>query len=157
MLSPLPSAAADPRLTGMRTIPARTCRTEVHGSPPEGDGDPRDLIKAVPLPEGSDTARTAAENRQTFDDEQNKDEYGGEARVTSSLIPIDRPRCADLEVLSVTDVARIFGRTERTIRNWIRAGHLQRSGFGRSVFFTRAAIEALLQSAPRGTDDQSNS
>ena len=111
----------------------------------------------IPGPEGSETAQTAADTRQTFND--NKDECGEAPPgwATSSLIPIDRPRCADLEVLSVTDVARIFGRTERTIRNWVRAGHLQRSGFGRSVFFTRAAIEALLQSAPRGTDDQSNS
>ena len=122
----------------------------------------------IPPPEGSATAQTAAENRQTFPREQNKDEYGGEAALgdpgVSAWRPPDlggqlansdrSPRCADLEVLSVTDVARIFGRTERTIRNWVRAGHLQRSGFGRSVFFTRAAIEALLQSAPRGEDDQ---
>jgi hypothetical protein len=52
------------------------------------------------------------------------------------------------EVFSIRDVARIFGRTERTIRNWVRAGHLQRGGFGRAVFFTRAAIDALLASAP---------
>jgi hypothetical protein len=36
MLSPLPSAAADPRLPRVRTIPAATCRTEVYGSPLEG-------------------------------------------------------------------------------------------------------------------------
>jgi Helix-turn-helix domain len=125
----------------------------------------------IPPPEGSETAQTAAENLQTFKGEQNKDEHGGEAPLGDpgvsawrppdlggQLANCDRsPRCADLEVLSVTDVARIFGRTERTIRNWVRAGHLQRSGFGRSVFFTRAAIEALLQSAPRGEDDQSTS
>ena len=122
-------------------------------------------------PKGDQTLADQPENLQTFKGEQNKDEYGGEAPLgdpgVSAWRPPDlggqlansdrSPRCADLEVLSVTDVARIFGRTERTIRNWVRAGHLQRSGFGRSVFFTRAAIEALLQSAPRGEDDQSTS
>ena len=37
MLSPLPSAAADPRLLRVRTISAATCPTEVHWSPLEGD------------------------------------------------------------------------------------------------------------------------
>ena len=55
------------------------------------------------------------------------------------------PPSTDLEVFSVRDVARLFGRTERTVRNWVRAGRLQRGGFGRSVFFSRAAIDALLR------------
>jgi excisionase family DNA binding protein len=55
---------------------------------------------------------------------------------------------ADPEVYSTQDVARIFGRTERTVRNWVRAGRLRRAGFGRSVFFSRAAIDALLGGEP---------
>lgn len=52
------------------------------------------------------------------------------------------------EVHSTRDVARIFGRTERTVRNWVRAGRLKRAGFGRSVFFSRAALDALLAGEP---------
>jgi Helix-turn-helix domain len=48
------------------------------------------------------------------------------------------------EVYSLREVAAIFGRTERTIRSWVKAGHLQRGGFGNALFFSRAAIEALL-------------
>ncbi len=43
------------------------------------------------------------------------------------------------EVYSLPQVAKMFGRTERTINNWVRAGHLQRGGFGKAVFFSRAA------------------
>ncbi len=48
------------------------------------------------------------------------------------------------EVYSLREVAKIFGRSERTIRTWVRAGRLQRGGFGNAVFFTRKAIDALL-------------
>lgn len=56
------------------------------------------------------------------------------------------------EVYSLREVAAIFGRTERTIRSWVKAGHLQRGGFGNALFFSRAAIEALLNGR-RETDD----
>jgi hypothetical protein len=61
---------------------------------------------------------------------------------TLDAAPVPRP--ARPEVYSLREVAAIFGRTERTIRSWVKAGHLQRGGFGRTVFFSRAAIEALL-------------
>jgi Helix-turn-helix domain len=54
------------------------------------------------------------------------------------------------EVYSLRDVAEIFGRTERTIRSWVKAGHLQRGGFGNALFFSRAAIEALLNGRRQG-------
>jgi len=61
------------------------------------------------------------------------------------------PPCVpDPEVYSIRDVARIFGCTERTVRNWVRAGRLKRGGFGRSVFFSRAAIDALLRGELQG-------
>jgi len=60
------------------------------------------------------------------------------------------PPAPDPEVYSIRDVARIFGRTERTVRNWVRAGHLRRGGFGRSVFFSRAAIDAFLDAEAQG-------
>jgi hypothetical protein len=54
------------------------------------------------------------------------------------------PRPPRPEVYSLREVAEIFGRTERTIRSWVKAGHLQRGGFGNAIFFSRAAIDALL-------------
>lgn len=48
------------------------------------------------------------------------------------------------EIYSLGEVAKIFGRSERTIRSWVKAGRLQRGGFGKAVFFTREAIDALL-------------
>jgi excisionase family DNA binding protein len=47
-------------------------------------------------------------------------------------------------LLSTEQVARIFGRSKRTIRNWIRAGHLHPVRVGRSVFFRANDIHALL-------------
>ncbi len=47
-------------------------------------------------------------------------------------------------LLSAAQVARIFGRSERTIRNWIRAGHLHPVRIGRAVFFRADDIHALL-------------
>ncbi len=48
------------------------------------------------------------------------------------------------ELVSAAQVARIFGRSERTIRNWIRAGHLHPVRVGRSVFFRADDFHALL-------------
>ncbi len=61
---------------------------------------------------------------------------------TACAVPM--PQHPPPEVYSLREVAEIFGRTERTIRNWVRAGHLQRGGFGNAIFFSRAAIDALL-------------
>ena len=50
-------------------------------------------------------------------------------------------------LLSAAQVARIFGRLERTIRNWVRTGHLDPVRVGRSVlsvFFRATDIHALL-------------
>ncbi len=47
-------------------------------------------------------------------------------------------------LLSAAQVARIFGRSERTIRNWVRAGHLRPVRVGRAVFFRADDIHALL-------------
>ncbi len=57
---------------------------------------------------------------------------------------------AEPEVYSTRDVARIFGRTERTVRNWVRAGRLRPVRVGGSVFFTRATLDALLAGEPHG-------
>ena len=51
------------------------------------------------------------------------------------------------ELLSAAQVARIFGRSERTIRNWVRAGHLRPVRVGRSAFFRADDIHALLDAA----------
>ena len=47
-------------------------------------------------------------------------------------------------LLSAAQVAQIFGRSERTIRNWIRAGHLHPVRVGRAVIFRADDIHALL-------------
>lgn len=72
---------------------------------------------------------------------------GAGSWADSDAFAIPTP-ASDLEVFSIRDVARLFGRTERTVRNWVRDGRLQRGGFGRSVFFSRAAIDALLRGEP---------
>jgi len=58
--------------------------------------------------------------------------------------PAVRARRPFPELLSPAQVARIFGRSERTIRNWVRAGHLHPVRVGRSVFFRADDIHALL-------------
>ncbi len=47
-------------------------------------------------------------------------------------------------LMSVGEVAGLFNRTARTIRNWVRGGHLRPVRVGRSMFFRTAEIEALL-------------
>lgn len=61
--------------------------------------------------------------------------------------PIGRP-------LSLREVAALFGRTPRTIRNWIRAGLLTPLPIPRGPYFDREQIRALCeqQSALRRRD-----
>jgi len=62
---------------------------------------------------------------------------------TPALEPEPAP---EKPVLSTAEVACLFGRTDRCIRNWVTAGHLHPLRIGWSVFFRRADIEALLGS-----------
>ena len=48
-------------------------------------------------------------------------------------------------LMSARQVAQIFGRSERTLRNWVRAGHRRPVRVGRAVFFREADIVALLE------------
>ena len=48
-------------------------------------------------------------------------------------------------LLSAARVAEVFGRSERTIRDWVRAGHLRPVRIGRAVFFRADDIHALLK------------
>ncbi len=70
---------------------------------------------------------------------------------TADADPVPQP--PPPEVYSLRQVAEMFGRTERTINNWVRAGHLQRGGFGKAVFFSRATIDALLNGRVDEADD----
>jgi excisionase family DNA binding protein len=67
-------------------------------------------------------------------------------RRSSRPPPIDGPGGAPPVpvLLPAAQVARIFGRSQRTIRNWIRAGHLHSVRVGRAVFFRADDIHALL-------------
>lgn len=46
-------------------------------------------------------------------------------------------------LMSTSEVADLFGKTERTIRNWVKEGFLTPIRIGRAVYFDRAAVEAL--------------
>ena len=56
-------------------------------------------------------------------------------------------------LLSARQVAEIFGRKERTLRNWVRAGHLRPVRVGRAVFFREADIVALLEAGEPPTPE----
>jgi predicted DNA-binding transcriptional regulator AlpA len=55
----------------------------------------------------------------------------------------------ELRLLSMNDVMRIFGRTERCMRYWMAAGTLRPIRIGRSVFFHPDHIKELLGEQPR--------
>ena len=69
----------------------------------------------------------------------------------------DEGAASDPELLSTREVAAIFRRTDRTIRSWVMAGHLHPLRIGRSVFFKRRDVEALLGIKPSSDDLSSNS
>ena len=48
------------------------------------------------------------------------------------------------QLLSTADVTAVFKRSDRTIRNWVRQGHLQPVRVGGAVFFREGDIRALL-------------
>lgn len=62
---------------------------------------------------------------------------------------------ANAPLLSTRQVARLFGCTDRTIRNWVHAGHLRPVRVGRSVFFRRDEVESLAGFA--GLEGKNNS
>jgi excisionase family DNA binding protein len=47
-------------------------------------------------------------------------------------------------LMTTREVAEVFRRSERTIRDWVRKGWLKPVRVGRSVYFRRADIERLL-------------
>jgi excisionase family DNA binding protein len=49
------------------------------------------------------------------------------------------------ELMTVKEVARLFRRSERTIREWVRKGRLKPVRIGRSVYFLRSEVERLLE------------
>jgi excisionase family DNA binding protein len=70
-----------------------------------------------------------------------RDEIAGFDRASRRL----PDGCRSLpRLLSVREVAEIFRRSTRTIRIWVRAGHLKPVRMGRSVFFREADVFALL-------------
>lgn len=56
-------------------------------------------------------------------------------------------------LMTTSEVAELFRRTDRTIRNWVRAGLLAPVRVGRAVFFREADVLGLLGlDGPRGDD-----
>ena len=47
-------------------------------------------------------------------------------------------------LMSAQQVAELFGRTPRTIRNWVVAGHLRPRRIGGAVFFLRSEVDQML-------------
>ena len=58
--------------------------------------------------------------------------------VAESAPPASAPR-----YLSTAEVAARFGRTPRTVRNWVMRGLIKPHRIGRSVFFREADIDDL--------------
>lgn len=52
--------------------------------------------------------------------------------------------CPAQQMLSTSEVAELFGRSPRTIRDWIARGLLRPVRVGRSVFILKAHVDALL-------------
>ena len=52
------------------------------------------------------------------------------------------------QMLSIGEVAEIFSRSPRTIRDWVTRGLLQPVRVGRSVFIPKAQVDALLRGLP---------
>jgi len=49
-------------------------------------------------------------------------------------------------LVSVTEVATVFGRSERTIRRWVRVGKLPTVRVGASMFFRREDVSVAIRS-----------
>ncbi len=50
------------------------------------------------------------------------------------------------QMLTVAEVGDMFGRAPRTIRSWIKKGHLRGVRIGNAVFIPVTEIDALLSS-----------
>lgn len=68
----------------------------------------------------------------------------------------DTPLSSVSALMTVQEVALIFRRSDRTIRTWVRDGRLRPIRVGRSVFFRREDVEALLRPS-EANDDHSAS
>ncbi len=77
--------------------------------------------------------------------------------------PNTEPACLVKQVLSTAEVAEMFGRSRRTIRDWVARGLLQPVRVGRSVFIPKAQVDALLmglhapEQAPNTAEDHASS
>ena len=65
-----------------------------------------------------------------------RDEQDARAEAEAEEQPI-------VDMLSVADLARRFGKTERTIRRWCAVGQLAPIHIGRSVFFRSDDVRKL--------------
>lgn len=66
------------------------------------------------------------------------DDQGGPASVIREPLPLT-------PLLAVSDVCAIFGRTERSIRRWVSAGHLHPIRVGGAMFFEASDIRVLIE------------
>lgn len=71
--------------------------------------------------------------------------------MTSPSPPPDSASPEIAAPLSMREVAALFGRTPRTIRNWVKAGLLTPLPLRRGPYFDRAQIRRLCEREGGGT------
>lgn len=74
---------------------------------------------------------------------------------SSEIQPASGQEVGGPVLYTVQEVAGMFRRTDRTIRNWMRAGLIRPTRLGRSVFFAGSEIERLTSCAPHIIDQNS--
>ena len=58
------------------------------------------------------------------------------------------------KMFSIGEIAEMFGRSPRTIRDWVTHGLLQPVRVGRSLLISKAQVDALLTGLPTAEYDQ---
>lgn len=67
-----------------------------------------------------------------------------EFRLSADLPSADDPLTMQA-LLATAQVAEVFNRSKRTLRDWVRAGHLRPVRVGRAVFFRADDVRALIE------------
>lgn len=59
--------------------------------------------------------------------------------------PLIQQQTSFTPLLDLSDVCALFGRTERSIRRWVSAGHLTPIRVGGAIFFEASDIRVLIE------------
>lgn len=126
-------------MTRRRQNPARRARLSVSCTSSRAGEAAASPSRSEPIAEALRPARSCVPGR---------DRSGPPDRA--GPVPGDRAtaRGAAGPLLTTADVCAVFGRTPRTIRNWVQAGHLRPVRVGRSVFFRQEDVDLLAGAEP---------